>query len=85
MVGGPSRRFGSGQGTLLEVQQCSGDPPEGPEVVRGPIRRSENGRKTHTESESGCETFPKVQNWSGDAPEGPEVVGVPSLRSGSGR
>ena len=36
MVGGPSRRSGSGRG----------DPPGGPEVVEGPSRRSGSGRET---------------------------------------
>ena len=85
MVGGPSRRSGSGlltllrsvsgRGTLLYVHNWSGDAPGGLEVVRGPYRRSV----------SGWGTLPKVRKWSENPPGGPEVVGGPSRRCGIGR
>ena len=69
MVGGPYR---IGQGTL---QNWSGDPLGGPEVVGGPTRRSGSDRGI----------LPEVRKWSGDPLLGLEVVGGPIRRSGNGR
>ena len=64
-VGGPYRMFGTGRGTLPEIQDSwetlwevrdwLGDPPKGPGQVGGPSQRSEIG--------------------SGDSPEVPRRVG----------
>ena len=51
------------------------DPPGGPNVVGGPIRRSGSGR----------ETLPEVRKWSGDPLLSPEVVGELIRRSANGR
>ena len=45
-VEGPSRRFGTGRRTLMEVQDMLGDPTGGPGRVGGPCLRSETGRGT---------------------------------------
>ena len=66
---------GSGRETHSKVRKCSGDPPEGAELVGRPSRRSGTVQ----------ETLPKVQNWSGVPPGAPQLVGRPSRRSGSGR
>ena len=41
----PSRRSWSGREALPEVQEWSGDCPEGPGVVVSPYRRSGSGRE----------------------------------------
>ena len=65
----------SGRGSLLKVQNWSGDATGGPEVGGVASRRSGSGRGT----------FLKVRKWSGDHPGGPGMVGGPFRRSRSGR
>ena len=71
MVGGPSRRSGSGRGTLQKVRKCLGDPPGCSEVVAGPTLRSGSGWGTH----------PEVRKCSGALLK----IRGPSQKSGSGR
>ena len=48
-VGQPSRRFGTGRGTLEEVRNELGYPKRGPGQVGGPSERSRMGRGTLVE------------------------------------
>ena len=75
MVGGPAR---IGRWTL---QNWSGDPPKGPEVVGGPpeVRKwsrdppggMEVVKGPSRRSGSGLAKLPEVRKWSGDLPGGP--------------
>ena len=78
----PSRKSRFGREANPEVQNWSGDPPGGPEVVGDPPG---TGRETLPEVRKWSETHPVVLKWSRDPPGDPEVVGRPSWRFGTGR
>ena len=75
MVGGPSRRSGSGRGTL----------PGGPEVVGVPTRRSGSGRGTLPKVWKWSWDRPGGLEVVGGPPGGPKEVGRPTRRFGSCR
>ena len=69
-VGGPTRRYGTGQGTHLKVWDGLTDPPEGPGRVGGLTKRSETGWWTIPQVRDGSKSLPVVHDGLGD----PRVV-----------
>ena len=77
MVGKPSRRSGSGLGTLPQVRKWSVDPPGGQEVLDGSSWRSGDPPEglevvggPSRRSGIGRGTLPVVRKWSEDPPRG---------------